>query len=57
MSQTQYAIPLLEEEENLECQASGLPHLVLTSGPFDDDGGNEDSDDERFDIKVEAEED
>ena len=57
MSQTQYANPVLEEEENLECQASGLPHLVLTSGPFDDDGGNEDCGDGCCDIKAEAEED
>ncbi|HEU0000113.1 MAG TPA: hypothetical protein VFQ36_04405 [Ktedonobacteraceae bacterium] len=57
MSQTQYPLPALEEEQELECQDSGLPHLVLITDPFDDDGCDEDSNEECFDIKAEAEED
>ena len=57
MFQTQYSLPVLEEEQELECQDSDLPRLALSSGPFDDDGPDEDSDEERFEIKAEAEED
>ena len=52
MCQTQYSLPVLEEEQELECQDSGLPHLVLITDPFDDDGCDEDCE-----IKTEVEED
>jgi len=42
MSQTQCLDPALE---SLECQDVDMPHLVLTNGPDDDDGNNDNSDD------------
>jgi hypothetical protein len=42
MSQTQYLEPDLE---SLECQDVDMPHIVLTNGPHDDDGNNNDSND------------
>lgn len=42
MSQTQCLDPDLE---SLECQDVDMPHLVLASGPDDDDGDHDNSDD------------
>ena len=51
MSQTQRSILMLEE---LECQDSGLPLLVLTSGPYDDDGCHDDSCNDDVEVKAEV---
>ena len=51
MSQTQHSILLLED---LECQDSGFPLFVLSSGPYDDDGCKEDSCYDDFEVNAEV---